>query len=439
MTASKPTDTFDPMSADAFISLSSMEGIYDPIVEVQYIKPLSADAVQSYSSMEGVLAPTTIIAPVVSAPVAAAKPSATPWHGYIAAAIATLLAYLLQVLPVAPFTIRDGDSIRHPISAAIVAILVGLAIRNLLPVPLSIVPGCKRIVKKVIPYAIVMTGAGLNLKLIATVGIGAFVVTVLCIVVAVGASYYIGRLFGLRPTTAMLIGAGTGICGNSAIVAVAPLIDSNDEDLVLSVGTINLMGLLAMLACPLVGQWLHMESQAFGVWAGTTIHAVPQVVAAGFAYSAEAATIATTVKLVRVTLLAPLVAILAVFYARRHTSDVDRGRSIVVHYARFVPWFVWGFILIAVLNTAGLIPTLSFQPSETIGGIIGLSGEHIEVSLSGTLKQCAKILLTLAMAAIGLELDIRKLVGVGSRALTVGFAAAVILSCVSLLLITLLL
>ena len=135
--------------------------------------------------------------------------------------------------------------------------------------------GSKGIVRKLISVTIVVTGAGLNLVHIASVGFTALSITVMCMGVAMAVAYYLGRVFGLWRKTALLIGAGTAICGTSAIVAVAPLIDAEDEDVMLSIGTVNLLGLLMMFATPLAGGLLELGDQRFGVWAGTTIHAVP--------------------------------------------------------------------------------------------------------------------------------------------------------------------
>ncbi len=418
------------LSSDAFASLGSMEGIYEPIVEITYVGPLTEDAFASFGSMEGLAAPTA--APAMAPPVTREASSYLP--GYLLASAAAVAAYVIHLFPVAPFQVIGATGVRHPISAAIIAIVIGVAIRNLWPVPGAISAGCKRIVKKLIPVAIVLTGAGLDLGNIAGIGVIALGITVICIGVAFGAAYLFGRWFGLSPGTAILIGAGTGICGNSAIVAVAPLIDADDEELVLSIGTINLFGLLAMLACPLLGGMLGMGDEAFGVWTGTSIHAVPQVVAAGFAHSADAGMLATLVKLVRVTLLAPLVAGLAIYYARRHSADVASGRNVVVHYARFVPWFVWGFVLLALLNTVGVIPTLGFDLSEWIAA----SAAPVEIPLADILKRIAKVMLTLAMAAIGLELNLRVLARVGGRALATGLAASCVLAATSLALVGLL-
>src|SRR5207248_3981590 len=135
------------------------------------------------------------------------------------------------------------------------------------------------------------------------------------------------------------------------------LIDAADEDVTLSVGTVNVMGLVLMFLLPLAGGALKMGDEAFGVWAGSTIHAVPQVVAAAFAYSQKAGTLATLVKLVRVTLLAPFMVLLMVINARQR-RDGGEKQAVTVHYSRLVPPFVWGFMAVALLNTASLLPTL---------------------------------------------------------------------------------
>ena len=147
-------------------------------------------------------------------------------------------------------------------------------------------------------------GAGLDLTQVAVVGPRALAITVACIGVSCIASIYLGGWFGVWPKISLLFGAGTAICGTSAIVAAAPLIDAEDEDITLAVGPVNVLGLLLMFCFPLLGSLMHLSDGAFGVWAGTSIHAVPQVVAAGFAFS-ERRVLATLVKLVRVTLLAP--------------------------------------------------------------------------------------------------------------------------------------
>lgn len=427
-------------SADVFLSLGCMEGIYEPIVtpvlpedQVQrylYSSGSASDALHSLGSMEGIVEP--LVERVAAAEIASRRRVAL-LPGFLIAGGVTALAYMIHFLPIAPFRIASEAGIRYPISSAIIAILLGLSFRNLLPLPGSIKAGCKSIVRNTIPFAIVFAGAGLNLAHVYGVGINALVITVVCLVFAVFAGYYIGRWFGLGPKTAMLLGAGTGICGNSAIVAVAPLIDAEDDDIALSVGTVNLFGLLAMLVWPVIGNWMSLSDEHFGVWSGTSIHAVPQVVAAGFAYSPDAGALATLVKLVRVALLAPLVFVLAVVHAKQKKAQSGDSQQLSVHYSRLVPWFVWGFLVLAIMNTMGLIPTLHFDLSNSFSAM----SDPTVVSVGEVLKKLGKILLTMAMAAIGLEVNVRQLMGVGGRAVSAGFVSTLALGVVSLILIIL--
>jgi uncharacterized integral membrane protein (TIGR00698 family) len=388
-----------------------------------YYDSISSDALLSLDSMEGVYSLPVVENRSTAAPKAAPRDSV--WPGYYLTALTAAIAYGIHYLPFAPFQVASDSGVRRPVSAAIVAILGGVLIRNLLPVPGSIMEGCKMIVRKAIPLTIVLTGAGLNLALLASIGAKAMMITIICIGVALVSSYYIGRLLGLWSKTSLLIGVGTAICGNSAIVAVAPLIDAADEDVTLSVGTVNIMGLLFMFILPFAGGLLKLSDESFGVWAGSTIHAVPQVVAAAFAYSPKAGALATLVKLVRVTLLAPLMIALVLVYARKRRAEVT------VHYSRLVPPFVWGFLVVALLNTANLIPTLQFHVAPWVAGASG----NFAISSNSVLSELEQILLTLAMAAMGLEVSIRRLARVGGPAILTGLGSAIILSLVSLALI----
>jgi len=390
-TQSSESSVFGGLSPDAFLSLGAMEGLFPALVETA--PPIGPNL----------------------------RPADRLWPGYSLAIVAAAIAFAIHTFAI------------ERISTLIIAILVGASIRNVGPLPKSIAPGCKKIVKKIIPIAIVLTGAGLNLVHLAGVGTSAMIVIISCVVIAITSAYFWGKLFGLGAKTSLLIGAGTGICGNSAIVAVAPLIDSDDDDLVLSMGTVNLFGLLAMLVWPLIGGMFHMGDQVFGVWAGTTIHAVPQAIAAGQAFSPEAGVLATLVKLVRVALLAPMMVVLALYYAKRHRADGTNSKMII-HYARLVPTFVWGFVLMSLLCTFGLLPTLNFELSDAFP----TSSKLVTVPMIDMLSKAGKILLTLAMAAIGLEVDIRMLAAVGGRALVTGLVVTATVAICSLALISVL-
>ena len=367
------------LSPEALLSLGSMEGVYEfPVVEKK-------------SEVRSVV-----------------KPAEIPVAGYAAAVIVAAIAY-------------GAHQGMHLISASILAILLGAAARNLLPIPGYSIEAAKRIVKRVLPLTIILTGSGLNLVQVSKVGLPVLGVILLCIAIATLAAVYVGRILGLSNRAAVLIGAGTAICGNSAIVAVAPLIEAEDDDVTLSVGAINVLGLLLMMLLPALGVGLGLGDQAFGVWAGTTIHAVPQAVAAGFTFSEDAGAIATAVKLCRVTMLAPFVFVLGMIYAKRKGGAGD----LKVNYARIVPNFLWGFLALSVLYSIGALPVLVWGAKQA--------------PLAGVLKEAGEILLTLCMAAMGLEVNVRFLARVGGRAMIAGAIACVTLCAASLLLIKLLL
>jgi uncharacterized integral membrane protein (TIGR00698 family) len=344
---------------------------------------------------------------------------APPWWAYIPAALVTALAYAIHYIPLPPFRVESVSGARYPVSAAIIAIVTGVLVRNVLHLPDASIESAKGLARRIIPVTIVLTGAGLNLTRVASVGSTALLITVACMAVSMAAAVWLARLFGVWHRTGLLIGAGTAICGTSAIVAVAPLIEAEDQDLMLSIGTVNILGLVLMFLLPGLGGLLHLRDDAFGVWAGTTIHAVPQVVTAGFAYSAQAGALATLVKLVRVTLLAPFLFILGILHARRH------GSAVAIQYARVVPLFVWGFLAFSLCNTLGLFPVLQFRFGS--------------VAMPDLLSNLGELLLTLSMAAMGLEVNVRFLARTGGSAVLTGAAASVILCVTSLLLIRLLL
>ena len=334
------------------------------------------------------------------------------WPGWLTSIGVAALAYAIHYLPFAPF--RVGE--RRPISAAILAIFVGALAANFLPLGVKILHGTKDCVRRSIPLTIVLTGASLSFANATAVGWRAFAIIVVTMMAAMASAWMFGRMLKLSPGASVLIGAGTAICGNSAIIAVAPLIDAEDRDVMLSVGAINVLGLALMFVSPFAGGLLGMNDQSYGVWAGTTIHAVPQAVAAGFAFSEKAGGLATLVKLVRVALLAPLLLILAFSYAG---SKRDRVK---VHYSRLIPPFLWGFLALFALNSLGFLPSLQFQNGYAVGS-------------SNMLAEAGNLLLTLSMAALGLEVNIRMLAKAGGAAMAAGLLTCVATCAASYLLI----
>ena len=294
-----------------------------------------------------------------------------------------------------------------PLGAAVLAMILGITLRNAWPLPDQIGTGCRWIVAHLIPIAIVLVGAGLDLGILISEGWKFLGYVLAAVLLSTMASVLLGRLLGIENRTALLIGAGTGICGSSAILAVAPVIDAKEDDILLSVGAINLIGLFAMFICIGLASFLPIDAIDFGILTGTTIHAVPTVAAAAFDHSLEAGQTATLVKMGRVAMLVPLVFGVAMIWNRRR-SESGKSRKNSGNLFRFIPWFVWGFTAMATLGTLGLIPNLGFSKGVVFQHATNFSGAAL-------LASSGKLLLTLAMAAIGLQVGLRSMLRVGGK------------------------
>ena len=375
---------------------------------------LSPEALRSLASMEGAFV-LPLVERKTAKPAAPAVRHRNPWPGWAASAAVTAIAHVIHYLPFAPFRVEAASGLRRPVSAAIIAIFVGAIAASLLKIEERVREGVKDVVRKTIPLTIVLTGASLSFANARAIGLRACGVIVGTMLVALGSAWIFGKMLGVRPRTSLLIGSGTAICGNSAIVAIAPLIDAEDRDLMLSMGAINVLGLALMFASPLIGAAIGLDDSGYGVWAGSTIHAVPQAVAAGFAFSEKAGGLATLVKLVRVAMLAPLLIVLA--FAYRHSRKGTEKGGVTIHYARLVPPFLWGFFGLFLLNTLRWLPALQFASGYS-------------VNLADVLTEAGNISLAVSMAAMGLEIDLKMFVKLGGTALAVG-ALASVASCVA--------
>jgi len=322
-----------------------------------------------------------------------------------------------------------------PLGSTALAMILGIGLNNLFTLPAPIQAGCRWIVSCLIPVAIVALGAGLDLSILAIQGLRYLVFIATAITVSISASLLLGRVLKLKPSTSLLIGCGTGICGSSAILAVAPIIKADEEDIIVSVGAINLIGILAMLICITAGAALSISAESFGVWTGATIHAIPTVAAAAFDHSVAAGETATLVKLGRVAMLMPL--ILAIALAKHmkpgaaNSSVPETGASITTRGLKLVPWFVWGFAIMALAGSLGLLPVLSFPSSAFFTEGASLNSREL-------IRSSGKLLLALAMAAIGLQVSLKSMLNAGQRSILVATLAWLALTLATLCLLWLL-
>lgn len=335
----------------------------------------------------------------------------------------TAAAYWLHQQPVPPFTTADGS---HPVSVVLLALVLGMFVRNLIPATTRLKPGATLVVKRWLPAGIVLLGANLDFYDLLRVGGQALLAAAALIAAVIGATGFLAGALGLRFRLGLLIGVGTAICGTSAIVATAPVIEAEEEDVGISVATVNLFGVLAMLAFPGIAALTGMGATAFGAWCGFSIHATPQVLAAAFAHVSDgvaAGEIATVVKLTRVSLLAPMVFVVGLAYGRhRRKEDVYIDKPL--NLRELVPGFVVLFLVMALLRTLGFFPEATFHMTDRFP--LG-AGDRL-VDLAQVLTSSAKVIITCSMAAVGLGIEFKSLKAGGMRPFVVGLLATLVVS-----------
>ena len=298
----------------------------------------------------------------------------------LAAAVAALAVLCAHALPLA--------------GAPVFAIVLGVIVRAVLPLPAPCKPGIAFSARTVLQTAIVVSGFGLSLAVVARTGLGTLPVTLGTIAVALVLAPLLGRLLRIGGALRLLVGVGTAICGASAIAAVSSVIEPEEAEVALAIATVFFYNIVAVLIFPPIGHALAMSQDAFGLWAGTAINDTSSVVAAGFAYGREAGDHATIVKLARATLILPIVAGIAVWRARQR-----RGEGQHVPWRRIVPWFIVWFLVAALVNSTGLIPAAWHDGIGTV----------------------AVFLISVALAAIGLQTELARLLRAGARPLALGF------------------
>jgi uncharacterized integral membrane protein (TIGR00698 family) len=209
------------------------------------------------------------------------------------------------------------------------------------------------------------------------------------------------RLAAVDSRLAILLAVGAAVCGNTAIVATAPVISARSRDVAYAVATVTLFGTVAVFVYPLIGHTAHLGDAVFGLWAGIAINDTSQVVAASAAYSPGAFEVATVVKLIRNALMAPLLVAIAWLWGRRTGSRGDTATGL----RRAVPVFVIGFLALSALRSAGAIDT----------------------GLAANLEVAGRALILVALSAIGLNLRVAELRLIGPKPLTIGLAAALVI------------
>ena len=297
----------------------------------------------------------------------------------------------------------------------VLALIAGILLRNLLRVPSAIQPGLAFTLRYLLRTAIILFGAGLTFAAVLQTGAATLTLVVLCFAAAMGLGLALARVFRLPGTVGTLIGAGTAICGGSAILALGPLVRAKDEEIAYAITTIFTFNIVALLLYPPLGHLLHLSSTAFGSWAGTAVNDTSVVVATGLIFGHAAGATATIVKLTRTLLLVPLAIGVGLRYGAGAGNEPG-GKAQANVWQRVkgvVPWFIFGFIGMAALNSLHV-----FSPDTAHALTLG-----------------AGFLIVMVLAGVGLNVDAVTIGRMGLLPLGVGMLLATLMAVISLSLV----
>jgi uncharacterized integral membrane protein (TIGR00698 family) len=312
------------------------------------------------------------------------------------------------------------------LSPHVVAVALGAVAANAGLLPASTTPGLRLAGKRVLRVGIVLLGFRLSLGQVFDLGPRALAAVVLVVLATFTGTQWLGRRLGLTPGLSLLVATGYSICGASAIAAAEPFADASDEDVAYSIGLVTICGSLAIVVLPVLGRWMGLSSHDFGAWVGASVHDVGQVVAAASTRDDRAVTAAVVVKLTRVAMLAPLLAVVALRSRRTcHAATgpgpvaAGRGREIGADVGAVrppvVPGFVALFLVAVAVRTSGLL----------------------DASQVAALQQVETIAIGMGLVGLGSQVRIARLRQVGGRPLVLGLASWVLVAGVSLLAVTL--
>jgi len=286
------------------------------------------------------------------------------------------------------------------VSEVTVAILFGIVVATIAGPRLQpLTPGLRFASQRILRFGIVLLGARLSLGEIARIGVPSTILIVLTMAASLGIVLGVSRVVRIEGRLAVLIAVGSAVCGNTAIVATAPVIGAKAREVAYAVATITLFGTLAVFLYPAIGRAIALSQPSFGLWAGVAVHDTSQVIATSAAYGPDALDVATVVKLIRNALMAPLLFLIATGWAARGGEAVESaGRGA----RRAVPLFVFGFLALAALRTIGVI----------------------DAGQAASLDLVARTFILIALAAVGMSIHVGELRETSWRPLAVGFSVA---------------
>ena len=336
------------------------------------------------------------------------SPAQSDQPGRLASTAANIAPGLTAAVAVAVVARLVTGFLPAIVAEVTVAILIGILVATIAGPRLApLTPGLVFASQRVLRLGIILLGARLSLGEIARIGLPATGVIVITMAASFAIVLLVARFVRIEGRLALLIAVGSAVCGNTAIVATAPVIGARPRDVAYAVATITLFGTLAVFLYPAIGRALAVPQSAFGLWAGVAVHDTSQVIATSAAYGPQALDVATVVKLIRNALMAPLLFLIATGWAARGSDAVGSARLGV---RRAFPLFVLGFLALAALRTVGVL----------------------DAGQAAALDLVARTLILVALAGVGMSIHLGELRETSWRPLAIGFAVALIVGLGSL-------
>ncbi len=289
------------------------------------------------------------------------------------------------------------------IGDSVLALFIGMIINQIKKPDELVQKGLKFTSKKVLKFSIILLGASLSIETILHIGRLSLTVMIFTLLTCFGCGHFIGKWLNINWKLSNMISAGTGICGGSAIAAMAPVINAEDKDIAYAMSATFLFDMAMILLFPIMGKLMGLSDIAYGLWAGTAVNDTSSVVAAGYAFSEAAGDFATMVKLTRTLSIIPTVLVFSIINVRVNIKEESKNGIITeknkVKLSSLFPWFILMFIGMSFVNSIGLIPA----------------------GVSISMKSISKFLMVSALAAIGLNTDFQEIKSSGINPMIHGF------------------
>lgn len=296
----------------------------------------------------------------------------------------------------------------HFISGSVLALLLGIFLNTAAAKTTALSPGIKLVSKQVLRLAIVLMGLTMSFSQVIEVGRYSLFVMFFTLLTAFGGGYLLGKLFHMNWKLTSLISAGTGICGGSAIAAIAPTIHAKDSDIAYAISATFLFDVVMVILFPIAGRYLGMSDMGYGLWVGTAVNDTSSVVAAGYTFSDAAGAYSVIVKLTRTLSIIPIVLIFSLIYARTN-GNKQNGKAENVNILHIFPFFILLFLIMVAIKSSGIISD----------------------GISSKVSVISKFCMVMALGAIGLKTNFKEMSHSGLKPMLHGFLISALVVFVS--------